>query len=107
MNSLQVLIFCCLIYQSIGGGPAPQPSSSSSIPASTRPMCFTCRYIVTQMTSDFERTAEDCDPGTNVRNIITLQFYTGRPDLDGYCSQTNEPIYPSEWTSVIADYIFV
>jgi len=107
MNSLKVLIFCCLVYQSIGGGPAPQPSSSSSIPASTRPMCLTCRYIVTQMTSDFEQIAVDCDSGTSVRNIITLQFNTDRPDIGGYCSETNEPIYPNEWTSAIADYYYM
>jgi len=99
MNSLQVLILCCLVYQSIAGGPSYQSSSSS------RPMCMTCRYIVTQITSDFEQITEDCDPGTGFRTGIRLVFASDRPDLSGYCIHTNEPISPNEWVPALADYV--
>jgi len=106
MNSLKVLIFCCLIYQSIAGGPSFQSSSSSSIPASTstRPSCWSCKIVVTLLIN-YDQITKDCDPGSGTRTLIKLIFADDeRPDLTGYCTNTNEYIDPNDLATELANY---
>ena len=107
---LKVLTFCCLIFQSLAGGPSFSDSSSSSEALPTGPVCMTCKYVLTQINNFDDISDENCILSESIPGIktgIRITFIdAGMAPAYGYCINTNENVDLNEGNPLIDSYSF-
>ena len=74
MSSLKVLFICCLIYQTLAGGPSYPPKN----------VCVSCTDVLVNLAP---LSSSNCDPAGNeaYEIFITYSPDAGLPDSSGTC----------------------